>query len=682
MSYRIAVDVGGTFTDVVSVDDAGRMAFVKAPSTPENQALGVMNGIERLARTLAVEPRELLGRTDRIVHGMTVATNALLERKGARVGLLTTAGHRDVLEMREGLKPERYNMRLPRLEPLVPRHLRLGVVERLRFDGTVEVPLDSASLDQAINSLKAAEVTSVAVCYLHAYRDARHEHETAKALGQAMPDAHISLSSDVLPQIKEFERVSTTVVNAYVAPLIANYLEALEIGLRDAGLAGPLLIMLSHGGLAPVSEAIRVAAATVLSGPAGGIAAGRHISALMDAPDLITFDVGGTSSDISLISGGAATLSSDRQMANERIALPSLDIVTLGAGGGSIAGLEGSDILKVGPESAGALPGPICYARGGTKPAVTDASVVLGYLDPDNFAGGETALDHQAALNAFEALGAELGVSAIEAAAGVHRVVNTQLAEGIRVATVRRGVDPRRFALLGFGGAAGLHVTELARMLGLRRVVIPNMASVLSAWGMLNTELRLETVRTVVGETDQIDPGSLHDLFAGLEAESRARMAEWFDGSIEIRRGAEMRYGEQIFEIDVSLDGVDLGSASALADIKTVFERRHQELYAYHLPDESPVIVNARVAAAGMLGATPLEPLPEKATAPEPVGVRKLYLGGWVEVPVYAFDSLTAGAHVPGPAIIESETTTIILRPEDKARATPLGWLDIDIPGG
>lgn len=682
MSYRIAVDVGGTFTDVVAVDATGRVTFVKAPSTSENQAIGTMDGIARLAAALDLSVADLLGQTERIVHGMTVATNALLERKGAKVGLLTTAGHRDVLEMREGLKPDRYNMRLARQASLVPRHLRFGIIERLRADGRVETPLDEASLALALAELKANGVTSIAVCYLHAYRDATHERATREAIERAIPGAHVSLSSDVLPQIKEYERVSTTVVNAYVGPLIEQYLGRLEEQLKAAGFAGPLLIILSHGGVAPVREAVRVAAATVLSGPAGGLAGGRRVAEMLGAPDLITFDVGGTSSDISLITEGEATLSKDRTMAGERIALPSLDIVTLGAGGGSIARVETSGLLEVGPQSAGSVPGPICYGRGGTLTTVTDASVVLGYLDPNNFAGGEAALDHAAALAGFEALGRELSVSAIEAAAGVQRVVNTQLAEGIRVVTVRRGVDPRRFGLLGFGGAAGVHVTELARMLGISRVIVPRAASVLSAWGMLNTELRLETVQTSVGETDTLDIDRLRALYAQMDEESHARMAEWFDGEITSRRFAEMRYGEQVFEIDVPLAGVDLASGdhpTVVAQLKAAFENRHDELYAYCLPDQHPVLVNARVATIGKLQQLPPEPADQAGHRVEAIGEREIYLSDWTLASVYRFSDLVPGQVIAGPALVESDSTTVLLRPGDRATTTNERWLDIEI---
>lgn len=682
MSYRIAVDVGGTFTDVVAVDSAGEVTFVKAQSTPENQAIGTMDGIDRLAAALGLTTADLLGQTERIVHGMTVATNALLERTGAKVALLTTAGHRDVLEMREGLKPERYNMRLPRREALVPRHLRFGIDERLRADGRVEVPLDPASLKQTIDDLKAADVTSVAVCYLHAYRDPAHERATREALTAAMPGVHVSLSSDVLPQIKEYERVSTTVVNAYVGPLIEVYLHRLEGRLKEAGFAGPLLVILSHGGVAPVAEAIRVAAATVLSGPAGGLAGGRRVAEMIGVPDLITFDVGGTSSDISLITDGEATLSKDRTMAGERIALPSLDIVTLGAGGGSIARVETSGLLEVGPQSAGSIPGPICYGRGGTMPTVTDASVVLGYLDAENFAGGQTRLDDAGARAGFERLGEQLGVSALEAAAGVHRVVNTQLAEGIRVVTVRRGVDPRRFGLLGFGGAAGVHVTELAKMLGINRVVVPRTASVLSAWGMLTTELRLEAVQTSVGETDVLDITALRALYARMDDEGQTRMKSWFDGPIDNRHFAEMRYGEQVFEIDVPLAGIDfadLDDGAVVAQLKAAFERRHDELYAYALPEQHPVLVNARVATVGLLPELPPEPVPTAGDEARAIATRDVYLQDWTPAAVYRFADLIPGQVVAGPALIESDSTTVLLRPGDQATTTPQRWLDIAV---
>jgi len=676
---RVAADVGGTFTDVIAVDDSGKVTFVKTASTPEDQSIGVMNGLGRLADAIGMELSELLSKTGRIVHGMTVAANALLERKGAKVGLLTTAGHRDVLEMREGLKPERYNLRLPRMEPLVPRALRLGVEERIRADGRIATPLNRASLDKAIETLTRAKVNSVAVCYLHAYRDDRHERKTLEVLASSMPDVYVSLSSQVLPQIKEYQRVSTTVVNAYVGPLIRGYLQGLENRLFEAGYRGALLVMLSHGGVAPVEEAVRIAAGTVLSGPAGGLAGARRVAEMLGLPNLIPLDMGGTSCDISLIVDGNASLSAERQVANEQIALPSLNIITLGAGGGSIGRVDEGGLLKVGPQSAGAVPGPACYGYGGKKITVTDASVVLGYLDVEKFIGGRARLDRNAAENVLKSLGEQLGVDTLRTAEGVHRVVNTQMAEGIRLATGRRGVDPRRFGLLGFGGAAGIHATELARMLSLQRVVVPRVASVLSAWGMLATELRSEAVHSHIGETDQLQAATVRALFAGLRAEGRERMRHWFDGEIVSRLSAEMRYGEQIFEIDVPMDGIELEAPDLLEQLKCAFERRHEQLYTYSLKDQKPVLINARVTTVGLLPVPPTEPSAAGRTPAAPSGGRQIYLGQWLPAPVYEFEALAEGQVIEGPAIVESDTTTVLLRAGDRAVTTAQRWLDIAV---
>lgn len=678
--YRIGIDVGGTFTDLVAIDKLGNVTLGKTPSTPEDQSIGVMEGLTQVARTLGLDLAGLLAITERIVHGTTVATNALLERKGAKVGLLTTMGHRDVLEMREGLKPERYNLRLPRPEALVPRHLCLGVRERLRADGRIETPLDHGSLDQAIEVLRREAVTSVAICYLHAYRDGQHERATREVLAAALPDVHVCLSSEVLPQIKEYERVSTTVVNAYVAPILARYLSRLEDALAVAGYDGPVLIMLSHGGIAPIAEAIRMAAGTVLSGPAGGVAGAGRAAEISGIADLIPFDMGGTSSDISLIVEGQASLANDRRIANERIALPSLDIVTLGAGGGSIARVARGGLLRVGPESAGALPGPACYGHGGEAATVTDASMVLGYLDPENFLGGRAQLDKGAAAAALDRLGREMGIDGVTAAEGVHRVVNTQMAEGMRLATVRRGVDPRRFAMLAFGGAAGLHATELARQLNLNRVLVPRIASVLSAWGMLATDLRLEVTRTHIGDTSALEIAAISQLYQDMEAEGRARLAQWFDGEIDTLRSADMRYGEQIFEIDVSLDAIDFKAPDLLTRIKAAFEDRHQALYTYSLEDQDPVLVNARVATIGRLPALPEEPVRAPVGDAPATGSRQIYLGQWIEAPVFEFEQLSSGQEIMGPAMVVSETTNVLLRPGDKAITTAQGWLDIQVP--
>jgi N-methylhydantoinase A len=677
--YRIGIDVGGTFTDLVAIDEGGLTTLAKVPSTPDDPSLGVLDGLSQLAGRLGLNRTTLLRDTDRVVHGTTVATNALLEHKGARLGLLTTEGHRDVVEMREGLKDDRYNLRMPPPEQLVPRRLRLPVRERIRADGRIETPLDPASLEAAIAVLEGERVESVAVCYLHAWCDPRHERQTAEALARALPDAYVSLSSAVLPQIKEFERVSTTIINAYVGPVLSRYLARLEARLAEAGYRGPTLIIHSHGGVAPIAEAGRLAAGAVLSGPAGGAAGSVYASRLLGEPNLIPFDMGGTSTDICLVVDGQAALVMDRKIAGHRIALGSLDIASIGAGGGSIARVDAGGILHVGPESAGAAPGPACYGQGGAEPTVTDANLVLGYLDPANFLGGARSLDKGLAARAVDRIAAALGIDRLAAARGIHRVINTNMAEGVRLVSVRRGVDPRRFALFAFGGAAGLHGTEIARQLGLARVIVPRVASVLSAWGMLATDLRFELSRTHIGDAKALDGAAVKRLFDEMEAEGLARLRTSFAGPARAARSVDMRYGEQVFEITVPLEDVDWSIADPLPQIVERFHRRHEALYTYSMPDQEAVLVNARVAVSGILEELPQEPDLPAAPPTPPETERRIYLDDWVAAPVYAFDRLAPTQTIAGPAIIESATTTVLLRPGDRATLTPQGWLDIAV---
>jgi N-methylhydantoinase A len=685
--FTIGIDVGGTFTDVVARDSAGRVTFAKAASTPADQSLGVIDGLDRLAARLGVARRELLAVTDRIVHGTTVATNALLERKGARVALLTTEGHRDVIEMREGLKEEaRYDLRRPPPAPLVPRDLRFGVRERLGPDGAVRTPLDESSLARAVAALKREDVEAVAVCYLHAYRDARHEVATKRYLRQALPGVFVSLSSEVLPQIKEYERVSTTIVNAYVGPIVRRYLLRLRERLAELGYRGALFIVLSHGGVAPIEEVAEFAAGTVLSGPAGGVAGARRVARLIGIGDLIPFDMGGTSTDISLIAGGEPALTGERSLAGQRIGLRSLDIISIGAGGGSIARVDSGGSLHVGPESAGAEPGPACYGRGGTAATVTDANLVLGYLDAGHFLGGERRLDLAAAERAVDGIASALGVSRLAAAAGIYRIINLRMADGIRLMTVRRGVDPRRFALLSFGGAAGLHAVEIARQLEMTRIIVPTVASVLSAWGMLSTDLRYELTRTHVGDTARLSGPRLRRTFERMAAEGERKLGRWFDGPVRTSRSAEMRYGEQIFEIDVPLDDVDWHGERLLDEVVERFHRRHEALYTYSVAGQEVVLVNARVAVTGVL------PLAEgEMAAPRhvedvgpgtPTRRRRIHVDGWREVPVLDMERLFPGQSIQGPAIVDAETTTILLAEGDRARVNALGWLDIALGRG
>ncbi|MGE0765427.1 MAG: hydantoinase/oxoprolinase family protein [Hyphomicrobiaceae bacterium] len=680
-TYRIGIDVGGTFTDLVAVDANGTTTLGKSPSTPGDPSIGVLEGLGVVAAALGLDRSALLARTERIVHGTTVATNSLLERKGARVGLLTTAGHRDVLEMREGLKPEdRYNLRLAAPIPLVPRNLRFGIVERVRADGSVLTPLDEESVAKAVDAMRAAGVTSVAICFLHAWRNGAHEADAARIVRERMPNAYVTASSEVYPQIKEYERVSTTVVNAYVGPVVAGYLGRLEGRLQEAGYEGPLFIMLSHGGVAPVEEAIRLAAATVLSGPAGGVAGSTYAAALLETPNLIPFDMGGTSTDISLIRKSTPGLAIDRGIAGQRIALPSLDIVTLGAGGGSIARVDDGGVLHVGPESAGARPGPACYGRGGVEATVTDANLVLGLLDPSGLLGGEMKLDRGAAETALAELGRVLGLDAVSAAAGVQRVINARMAEGIRLVSVRRGIDPTAFALLAFGGAAGLHAAAVARQLSIPRVVVPRVASVLSAWGMLASEIRFETTRSHIGDASAMTSDGLLGIFGEMEEAARARLAAVFDGPIAIARSADMRYGEQIFEINVPLDHIDWRAGDLGLRVADAFHARHEELYTYAQRTNEVVLVNARVAAIGKLPALPQEPVLAARPAASPVRRQRVHIdGAWTAIDVHAFETLSPGQSVAGPALVEGATTCVLVEAGDTARVTPHGWLDITL---
>jgi N-methylhydantoinase A len=680
--FKIGIDVGGTYTDLVATDENGRTVFAKSPSTPSDQSIGVMTGLEEIARRLNLTRGEMLAATDRVVHGTTVATNALLERKGAKTALLTTAGHRDVIEMREGLKGDRYDLRSPPPEPLVPRELRFGVKERLDPSGGVAIPLDDQSLGDAITAIARTDAASVAVCFLHSYLNPEHEIAAVERLVGALPGISVSRSSEVLPQIKEYERVSTTIVNAYVGPLVRQYLLRLEQRLIEAGFKGSLFVVLSHGGMAPVEEASRLAARTVLSGPAGGVSGGKRCADLLGIADLVPFDMGGTSTDISLISEGRAALSGDGMLAGQRIALRSLDIASIAAGGGSIASVDAGGTLRVGPESAGSVPGPACYGNGGTAATVTDANVVLGYLDAAAFMGGQRPLDRAAAEAAIDRAAASLDISRVEAAAGIYRMINLRMADGIRLMTLRRGVDPRRFALLSFGGAAGLHAAEVARELDIKRIIVPTVASVLSAWGMLTSDLRYEVSRTHYGAGRRISAAEVRGLFAQLESEAAGRLRSWFAGAVAIELSAEMRYGEQIYEIDVPLDDLDWNAADLVEQIESRFHRRHEELYTYSSPGHEVVFVNARVAAVGQVARGQALRPASSSGACVPRATRQAFFGEWREVPVYSLESLAPSQSLQGPAIIEAETTTIVVNAGDQVTINALGWLDIRLAEG
>ena len=680
--YRIGIDVGGTFTDFVVASEGENPRYFKTPSTPHDPSEGVMAGLGDAAAAFGLSLEEFLDQTELVIHGTTVATNTLVERKGAKVGLITTDGFRDLLEMREGLKEDRYNLRMTPMEPLVPRYLRLGVTERVRSNGAVETPLDEESLEQALEYFRKEGVEALAVCFLFSYLNSEHEKRVSEKVRANFPDTFTSLSHQVIPQIKEFDRLSTTVINSYVGPVFGKYLQHLKDrftsfrGLRD------VLIMQSNGGVAPIEESSRLAVRAILSGPAGGVSGAAFLGELIKEPKIIAFDMGGTSTDISLIEDGVPHVSTEKFEGGWKISVPMIDIHTLGAGGGSIASVDAGGILRVGPESSGADPGPACYDKGGVYPTVTDANLVLGYLDPDNFLGGRAQLSRELAEKALEEhVAGPLGLSTLEAAYGVSRLVSTTISEGIRLMSVQRGVDPRQFAILAFGGASGLQVSQVARQLQVDKVYIPAAAPVLSAYGMLCTDLKYDFSRSYPASLERIDLNGVRSIIAELEDEGREKLRAQGvpERDIEIRRSADMRYLDQVYEVNIPVPDPSQEDSSLVAELEDNFHRRYQELFSYRQQDQEVRLVTLRVTVAGRLPRLAPPQVEAPATDTVPTKTRWVYLDGWREVPVYAVDELTPGLDLPGPALLESNFTTILVEPGDSARVNQFGGIELKV---
>ena len=636
--YKIGIDVGGTFTDFVVAGEGGRPRFFKTQTTPDDPSIGVMTGLQEAAAAHGLSPDQLLGDTDLVIHGSTVATNTLVERKGARVGLITTDGFRDLLEMREGLKEDRYNLRMTPAEPLSARYLRVGVPERVRANGVVERPLDEAALVENLEYLVQEGAEALAVCFLFSYLNPTHEQQAAEIIRRRFPDTYTSLSHEVIPQIKEFDRLSTTVINSYVGPVFSRYLSRLNERFEAYSQLSDVLIMQSNGGVAPIDDSSRMAVRAILSGPAGGVSAAAYIGQLLEEPKVIAFDMGGTSTDISLIENGVPHITNEKFEAGWKIAAPMIDIHTMGAGGGSIARVDEGGILHVGPDSAGAEPGPACYGKGGVDPTVTDASLVLGYLDASNFLGGKASLDPAAAEQSLaENVATPLNLSNVESAYGVYKVVCTTIAEGIRLMSVQRGVDPREFTIMGFGGASGLHAAEVARQLQVAKVYIPASAPVLSAYGMLNTDIKYDFFRSYPVSLDRLDLNELRSIPDELAAQGRDKLSAQgvADETVEILYSADMRYLDQIYEVTVPLPDPTLPDSEFIAELTANFHRRYEELYSYNQQDQEVRLVTLRVAAVGKLPRIAQLDRTGDGNAASPVGSRRVYLGEWREAPTY-----------------------------------------------
>ncbi len=665
---RIGIDVGGTFTDLVAMDegDSSPVAF-KTPTTPADPSDGVLNGIAGLASSLGMDARELLNKAQVIIHGTTVATNTLVERKGAKVGLITTEGFRDLLEIREGLKEDRYNLRMDQVEPLAPRYLRVGVAERVDASGSVRSELDVEGLRRQVEFLKSEGVDSVAICFLFSFLNPDHEEKAERIVREMLPGAYVSASHVILPQIKEFDRLSTTSLNAYVGPSLSSYLRRLDTRVSEAGGSAPLFVIQSNGGIAPVKDSSEQAVRSILSGPAGGAAGAAHVARQLGEKRVIALDMGGTSTDITLIEDGAPHITGEKFEAGWKIAVPTVDIHTLGAGGGSIARVDEGGVLRVGPTSAGADPGPACYGRGGTQPTVTDAALVLGLLDTEKFLGGTVQLDTDRATEAIRTMVAEpLGLDIEAAAEGILRVVSSSIAEGIRLASVSRGLDPREFALMGFGGAAGLVATRVAREIGISRVLIPPTGPVLSAFGMMASDLKHDLALSHPSSLSTVDLDGLRAAYATLieDGRERIRSAGAADSDISVHLSADMRYLDQIYEVTVDVPDLNLPDDELRVRWAENMHERFEQLYAYRQQEQDIRIVTLRASAVGRLpvdGEAADAARSSNDGAPEAVGT----------------DVANDIPH--GPTVINTDYNTVVVGEGCSARYGRHGILHIDV---
>ncbi|HZB82470.1 MAG TPA: hydantoinase/oxoprolinase family protein [Rubrobacteraceae bacterium] len=648
---RLGVDVGGTFTDLMALSE-GNLITAKVPSTPKDQSVGVMNAIE----ASEVKPSAVSA----LAHGMTVATNALLERRGARTALITTEGFRDVLEIARQDRPSLYDLTQDRPPPLVPRELRFTVKERMGPKGEVTA-LDESSLEEVISAVREEEVEAVAVCLLFAFMYPHHEKRVGEALREELPDVHVSLSSEVLPEFREYERFSTTAADAYLAPKLAAYLKNLAGEVEETGAPSPL-VMQSSGGVVRVTDAIADAAGCVLSGPAGGVVGAAYIGGLGGYRDLLTFDMGGTSTDVAPVVDGEAQTTTETVIAGVPIKLPMVDVHTVSAGGGSIAWADAGGALRVGPHSAGAEPGPAAYDAGGEEPTVTDANLFLGYLADRAELGGEVTLKRELSEKALGALGKELDLDAEEAALGVVRVANAEMMRALRVISVERGLDPREFALLAFGGAGGMHACSLAEELGIETVLVPRAGGVLSALGLAISDLRRNYVRPYLTSLEDVDEDEFGEKFKDMESSASEDLED-----PEYTRQADLRYRGQSFELTVDADG-------SFEKLEERFHTTHEQRYGYRMDDESVELVNLRLIAT-----VPVEkPEPEEPPAEdeaEPGRREANFDGEWQEVPVLDRDRMGKGFEVFGPAIVEFKESTCVVRPGWRGAVDGVGTL-------
>lgn len=671
--YRLGVDAGGTFTDFVLAGRDGRIRLFKSASTPQDGTRAIAAGLAQMSEELGRPVEDIVRDCDLCINGTTVALNALIELKGVKVGLLCTAGHEDSIEIRLGHKEEgyRYDADYPPAPQLVPRHLRRPVRERVLADGSVHQPLNEDDVRAAIAVFKREGVQAVAVSFVWAPANPEHEKRAREMVAAAMPDVFVCAGHEVYPQVREYTRTSTTIVNAYLSPVMGRYVARIDDYFRSLGARGAVRYFQSNGGLAVGDIMRRRAVNAINSGPASAPQAGLYVAAPFGIDNIITVDMGGTSFDITMARGGQTNLNRNIDFLRHRIGVPMIHVETLGAGGGSIAHLNAFGMLEVGPRSAGAAPGPACYGLGGEEPTVTDANMVLGYLRPDAVLGGTIRLDRERARDAVERHVAKpLGLSLERAAYGIGTLVNMNMANGIRRISIENGYDPRDFALVCAGGAAGMHIAALAEEIGSRTVLVPKIASCLCAFGQVISDVKYHFLASAVMRLDQgADVGRLDRLFHDMEARGQELLAA--DGfpaeRINLARKVEMRYQGQIHECQVDVPPGPV-TADTLAKLLRDFHVRHEQLYTYSEPHNVVELVNLEVMAAG---AVERPALPELATGSgDPAAAldsRRAMLfddGGLrVDTPVYDGARLLAGDRIAGPAVIEEPTTTIVVRP-------------------
>ncbi len=674
MGWQIGVDVGGTFTDFLALDpERGVFRVAKVPSTPEDQSVGFIAGLSALDADLAAVAA--------LVHGTTVATNAVLERKGARCGLITTAGFRDVLELGRRTRPNPYGM-TGSFEALIPRDLRAEVAERIDAAGRVLTPLDEAAVRREVHRLRERGAEALVIHFLHAYANPAHERRCGEIAGEIWPNQFVTLGSDILREVREFERGSTAALNGYVQPIVSRYLGRLAQNLRGAGLSNELLVMQGNGGMMAAGTAVDLAVHTILSGPAAGAIAAARIGTQAGYPNLVACDMGGTSFDVSLIAAGEPALSAEKDIAyGVPLRVPLVDIHTIGAGGGSIARITRAGLLQVGPESAGARPGPIAYGRGGTNVTVTDANLLLGRLNPDRLTGLAGAAPMERIAAAIEAqIGAPLGLDAIATAVAVLAVTTNQLAHAIRLVSVEKGHDPRDFALFAFGGAGPLHAVEIARELGLPTVLVPRFPGITSGLGCVLAPVRHDFVQSIGQPLANVETGEIDGRFADQAASGRQLLDR--EGvplaEIVVRHEVDLLFRGQshVFRVPVTAPGFD--RSVVLADFMASYKAR----FDIELPEMTAMLVNLRTTVIGRRAPVDLAifaPV-ERSAATQPSGTRQVHFsGGWLETPIYDRALLDRGVRLAGPAIVEQPDTTVVIDPGATAIVDGLGNLVISV---